>query len=203
MESFGERLVWVMGKRNITREKLSEMTGIGPVSLTRFITGYISPPPEEVIEKLAKALDVIPGYLKCETDRSIVYQPNQTFVIYEYRKDEEEDNGEVSVELNLTSDDENACKNSFLYEVTDNSIPDEKIGKGDKILINPEKKIVSGSLAAIKIKGGEIIIRRLSYENGMIKISGGKDDKDAVYYDKNSDEFEIVGSVVLTVNYPE
>lgn len=62
MEDFAQRLCRVMNEKQITASDLSEKTGIGRSTITRYMLGYFVPKQRRT-DLIAKALGVSPTYL--------------------------------------------------------------------------------------------------------------------------------------------
>ena len=102
MNEFQYRLLKVIAERNITASELSKQSGIDKSSLSNYINGVYEPKQDKVF-KLARALNVDPGWLMTgeepaenkfpdviELHDSIMVEKNEDFIVYlAYTKAEE------------------------------------------------------------------------------------------------------------------
>ena len=73
---------------------------------------------------------------------------------------------------------------------------------GDKVLINPDKPVVSGDLAAVSVNGEKPVIRRVFFDGTMVYLSTEGITSKTDIYDTKKKKVEFLGTVVFSISYP-
>ncbi len=205
MATIGERILKIMIERKMTKTELSEKTGIGKMSLERYITDY-SLPDDDSLKIIARVLSVSTDYIKGKSDVAEMSEPITKVPIFSEFPDKVTDKEDIRemevigyITGNYSRKDMELC---YFIIAKDDSMLYAKIGAGDKVLINPASPIESGSLAAVRIEGEEAKIRRVFINGGKVTIREESTFPKSEVFDLSEGKVTFLGSVVFVISYP-
>ena len=204
MMSPGDRIALLMGKAKLTERELADKAKIGYMSLRRAITGYSEMPIED-LEKVADVLGVSVDYLLGKKSPGAMSEPISRIPVFRDFPEKNENGEYVSdkpTEYICGSYGYKDMKKCFFVIANDDSMSNAKITMGDKVLINPDKPVVSGDLAAVSINGEKPVIRRVFFDGTMVYLSTEGITSKTDIYDTKKKKVEFLGTVVFSISYP-
>ena len=204
MSVTGDRILLLMNNASIGPEKLSEMMKIGLMTLKRYTDGYNEPTAED-LTKLSVIFGVPVGYITGETDAPELSEPMSRLPVFkDFPKKPGDGAGEElnPVESISASSGTEDMRNCFFVIIDNDDMRAAKINKGDRVLINPDKSIVSGDLAAVSIDGAPPVIRRVYFDGPVILLNTEGKKPESVEYDSAKTEIKFLGSVVFAISRP-
>lgn len=200
----GDRIALLMGKAKLTERQLAEKAQIGYMSLRRAITGY-SEMCREDLEKVANVLGVSVDYLLGKKSSLTMSEPISRIPVFRDFPEKDENGEYVSekpAEYICGSYGYKDMKKCFFVIAKDDSMSNAKITMGDKVLINPDKPVVSGDLAAVSINGDKPVVRRVFFDGAMIYLNTESIAPKTDIYDAKKKQVEFLGVVVFVISYP-
>lgn len=174
------------------------------MSLRRAITGYSEMPIED-LEKVADVLGVSVDYLLGKKSPGAMSEPISRIPVFRDFPDKNENGEYVSdkpTEYICGSYGYKDMKKCFFVIAKDDSMSNAKITMGDKVLINPDKPVVSGDLAAVSVNGEKPVIRRVFFDGTMVYLSTEGITSKTDIYDTKKKKVEFLGTVVFSISYP-
>lgn len=192
-----ERMVAAMRRENLTEEELAIRMGMTPVQLMRYMTGYIETD-EETAERFAAVLNVSRDYLFKEAAARMNEPINRIPLLREYplKMPDRNDLREMMGADYITQYLEKGMEDCFYVVVQDDSMIAAHISEGDRVLVNPRRKAVSGNIVLAKV-GGKTVLRRITYGLSQITLSNAGGFPEIETYPES--EVEILGTVVLNI----
>lgn len=202
MMSPGDRIALLLGKEKLTEKELAEKAGVGFMSLRRAITGY-SELPREDLSKVADALGVSLDYLLGKKAELAMSEPLSRIPVFrDFPEKDENGEPEKPTEYICGNYGYKSMKDCFFVVAKDDLMSGAKITKGDKVLINPDKPIISGDLAAISVDGGKPVIRRVFFDGSLVYLNTEGSATTTEVLDTKKKDIEFLGSVVMVISYP-
>lgn len=159
------RLGKAIDMKGKTQQELSDETGISKSSISQYIHGYSKPRPTNIV-KLARALDVDPGWL---TGFDVpMKKAEECLPIYEAAAGEGRiGDGSPCGEYRITIDQDHV-----LVEVKGDSMY-PTLQDGDIVAVKPQKYVDSNSqIALVKINGDEATLKRVEMRDDGILLIG-------------------------------
>lgn len=205
MRGIGERIALCMKKQSMTEDELAKKADIGVMTLKRYLMGYNDPTKEDA-EKLGAALGVSADYILGQFEITAFAEPVVNVPIHRENVKPRGRNARetlaVSVELACEREKVEEMRECFFIIIGDDDMCAAKLTTGDKVLINPKGTVVSGDIAAVRIDGGKILIRRVYFDGYKILIKTEGPRIECAEYDTREGNVEVLGSVVFMISYP-
>lgn len=200
MMSPGDRIALLLRKERLTEKQLAERSGVGFMSIRRAITGY-SDMSQEDLAKVAGVLDVSVDYLLGRKAEQAMSEPLSRIPVFrDFPEKDENGNMEKPAEYICGNYGYKSMKSCFFVIVNDDLMSEAKITKGDKVLINPDKPIVSGDLAAVSVCGEKPAIRRVFFDGSKVYLNTESSSPATDIFDLKKVKF--IGAVVMVISYP-
>lgn len=203
MSVTGDRILLLMKNTAMGPEKLSELMKIGLTTLKRYTDGYNEPTAED-LTKLSVIFGVPSGYITGETDAPELSEPMCRVPVFkDFPEKTDDENEELKpVEYISAGGGTVNMKNCFFVIADNDDMSAAKINQGDRVLINPDKSIVSGDLAAVSVGGAPPVIRRVYFDGPIILLNAEGKKPESVEYDSTKTEIKFLGSVVFAISRP-
>lgn len=203
MSMIAERMALLMDKKHISDSELADRIGVGPMTIKRYLMGYTEPLDED-LEAIAYVLEVSPDYLRGQKDFASFSEPMARIPVFH----DFPENGDIEitelkpVEYICGSYGTQSVRNCFFIIAGDDLMSGAKITMGDKVLINPDKAVVSGDLAAVSVAGKKPAIRRVFFDGTKVLINTEGEHPTSEEYDLNKTKIELLGGVAFIISYP-
>lgn len=202
MSLSGDRILLLMQNAGIGPEKLSEMMKIGLTTLKRYTDGYSEPTAED-LAKLSVIFGVPSGYITGATDVPELSEPMYRVPVFkDFPQKAVDEDSEINPVEYICASGITDMKNCFFVIMDNDDMSAAKINQGDRVLINPDKSIVSGDLAAVSVDGGAPIIRRVYFDGPIILLNTEGKKPESIEYDSFKTQIQFLGSVVFAISCP-
>ena len=201
MATMAEKIALLMQKKNISEEDMARRLGVGNMTVRRYLTGYSEPFGAD-LAAIASLLEVSEDYLLGKQDFMALSEPIARIPVFNDFPCGEENDEIKPLEYICGSYGTQSVKNCFFVVANDDSMSGAKITVGDKVLINPERAVVSGDLAAVSVEGGKPLIRRVYFDGSRVLLNSEGIEPSSVEIDINKTKVEFLGAVVFIISYP-
>lgn len=81
---------------------------------------------------------------------------------------------------------------TFAVKVTDNALEESDIREGDYVVIKHGEDVNDEDVAAVRM-GEDVLVRRVHFKNGSVKLVGDDSSHEAIETEQDDDELDILG----------
>lgn len=172
MSILGDRLRIARERKNLKQTQVKERTGINNKTLSGWENG-LSEPDSESLKILANLYEVSTDWLLGRTDNPKPFSPEtftkDDFVYIPVL-------GRIKAGYNLIAEQniigyspvpKNEVKDGeyFFLEVTGDSMIEERIREGSRVLVRKQNYVDNGKIAVVLVNGDEATLKRVYYQN--------------------------------------
>lgn len=172
MSILGDRLRIARERKNLKQTQVKERTGINNKTLSGWENG-LSEPDSESLKILANLYEVSTDWLLGRTDSPKPFSPEtftkDDFVYIPVL-------GRIKAGYNLIAEQniigyspvpKNEVKDGeyFFLEVTGDSMIEERIREGSRVLVRKQNYVDNGKIAVVLVNGDEATLKRVYYQN--------------------------------------
>lgn len=210
--NFADRLKTLREKRGLGREQLAERLGLSYHAIAKYETGKRSPD-QETILKIADYFNVSVDYLLGRSDdptplndddrilRKIgaipVTKMYKLPVIGIIRAGEPIYAAENIIDYQEVSADDIRGGEYFFLQVVGDSMINEGIKPGARVLVRRQDYVDDGSIAVVIVNGDEATLKRVRYLDGKVVLLSANPLYEPKIYDPS--EVKIIGKVIQTI----
>ena len=167
-----QRLKWARKRKGYTQEQLARIINTTKGTVSNYENGH-SAPHDEMLVKIADALEVSIDFLMNRTDNPKPFNPEtltkDDFVYLPVL-------GRIKAGYNLIAEQniigyspvpKNEVKGGeyFFLEVTGDSMIEEGIREGSRVLVRKQNYVENGKIAVVLVNGDEATLKRVYYQN--------------------------------------
>jgi len=223
----GRKIEKLRKKKKLSREKLGAMVGVSYIYIYQVETGMIKNPSPDILEKIAKALDVSVSELTMgeeevpldkkidriqEELKTLSKQLEKAGLIPIKKLIPVPVYGRVPagipremfndyIETYIYLPEEIVQEGDIAFKVIGDSMIGEDIKEGDYVIVSPDLQPESGNIVLARVDRSEITLKRLRYRDNIITLVPANDEYESVEFtpEEARDRLEITGVVKRVV----
>lgn len=210
--NLADRLKTLREKRGLSREQLAERLGLSYHAIAKYETGKRSPD-QDTILKIADYFNVSVDYLLGRSDNPMPLNDDDRVlrkigavpvtkmyklpVLGVIRAGEPIYAEENIIDYQEISADDIRGGEYFFLQVEGDSMINEGIRPGARVLVRRQDYVDDGSIAVVIVNSDEATIKRIKYVDGKVILLAANPTYEPMVYP--ADEVKIIGKVVQTI----